>query len=196
MRSARDNNLKAKVVLHNQQGRASTRRAEIQASADEGGQRARQRPRRAGLGDEVRRESRCDNCRTMGHVARDCIRKGEGKGKGGDGGKGYAKGEGNTMKRFRRSQGRTFGRTEKMVYRGECWTCGRIGQKSVECRRRVGGVEEEDVDHRISGEEPESEEDGDAGGVWIVGNVEEIEEDEETSENFFCTSARRVLYNS
>ena len=66
------------------------------------------------------------------------------------------------------------------------------GPMSVECRRRVGGVEEEDVDRRISGGERESEEDGEAGGVWIVGNVEEIEEDEETSENSFCTSARRV----
>ena len=35
---------------------------------------------------------------------------------------------------------------------------------------------------RRSGEPPESERDSDVGGVWIVGNVEELEDEEAMSE--------------
>ena len=48
--------------------------------------------------DEVRRDKRCCNCRIMGHFARDCRTKGNGKRKGRDGGKGHAKGKGKMVK--------------------------------------------------------------------------------------------------
>ena len=48
--------------------------------------------------DDVRRKSTCDTCGMMGDFARDCRRKGKGRGKGNDGSKGYAKGKGTTMK--------------------------------------------------------------------------------------------------
>ena len=44
--------------------------------------------------DEVRRRSISYNCGTVGHLTRDCRRKGKGK----DGSKGYARGQGETMK--------------------------------------------------------------------------------------------------
>ena len=44
-------------------------------------------------------------------------------------------------------------------------------------------VDEEDADSRKSGGQPESEKDGEVGGVWIVGHVEKIKEEEETRED-------------
>ena len=41
---------------------------------------------------------------------------------------------------------------------------------------------EDDADCRSSGGQPESVEDEEVGEVWIVGTVEELEEEEETSE--------------
>ena len=72
--------------------------------------------------DEVRRGSMCYNYRIMGHVARDCGRNGMGKGKGGEEGKEYAQGRGNTTKDMEkerhsqiwRTQGRMFRRTERL----------------------------------------------------------------------------------
>ena len=72
--------------------------------------------------DEVRRGSMCSNYGMMRHVARDCRRNGMGKVKGGEGGKEYAQGRGNTtkdMEKERRSQiwrtqGRMFRRTERL----------------------------------------------------------------------------------
>ena len=72
--------------------------------------------------DEVRTGSMCYHCWMMGHVARDCRRKGKGKGKGGDGGKGYDKrkrenDESHGKERLRhiwRIQGRIFRRTERL----------------------------------------------------------------------------------
>ena len=57
--------------------------------------------------DEVRRGSMCYNNRIMGHVARDCGRNGMGKGKGGEGGKEYAQGRGNTTKRHGERKGQS-----------------------------------------------------------------------------------------
>ena len=71
--------------------------------------------------DEVRRGSMCSNYGIMGHVARDCGRKGMGKGKGGEGGKEYAQGRGDTTKdmgkerhsQIWRTQGRMFMKNRK-----------------------------------------------------------------------------------
>ena len=70
--------------------------------------------------DEVRRRSTCYSWEMMGHFARDCKRTGKGE-KGGDGSKGYAKGEGNDDGRRREeraAQGMTFGRIEKLEIPG------------------------------------------------------------------------------
>ena len=74
-------------------------------------------------------------------------------------------------------------------YQGQCWSCGKIGHKSSECRWGVDNVDDDDdvVDGyssgRRSGDQSESEKGSDVGGVWIVGNMEEIE-DEEVSDAF------------
>ena len=104
--------------------------------------------------------------------------------KGKDEGKGYGKGKGKTMKgtrskrckQVRTPQGRTR-RTNDRGYQGRCWSCGKTGHTSSECRWRVVSVDDDDheVDSyssRRSGDQPESEKDSDVGGVWIVGHVE------------------------
>ena len=52
-------------------------------------------------------------------------------------------------------------------------------------RRNVDGevahTDEEDADCRESGGQPESDEDGEVGSVWIMGDVEELEEEEEST---------------
>ena len=131
----------------------------------------------------------------MGHFARDCRTKGKGKGKGKDEGKGYGKGKGKTMKGTgRKGAGKSGrfkgGRGEQndRGYQGHCWSCGKGGHKSLECRCGVDNVDDDDdeVDGycsgRRSGDQSESEKGSDVGGVWIVGNVEM--EDEEVSDAF------------
>ena len=128
---------------------------------------------------------RCINCGLMGHIAKECRGKGKVKGEGKDGGKGYTKGK--RMADNGRQDGLKFGgykggaagspRAEG--YQGRCWTCGNLGHKSSECRWGVAGVVEEDADCRKSGCQPASEEDGEVGSAGIVGNVEELEEEED-----------------
>ena len=82
-------------------------------------------------------------------------------------------------------------------YQGQCWSCGKIGHKSSECRWGVDNVDDDDdeVDGyssgRRSGDQSESEKGSDVGGVWIVGNVEEIE-DEEVSDVYFTRNPEKL----
>ena len=118
----------------------------------------------------------------MGHIARDCRTKGNGKGKGRDGGKEYSEGKGRMVKGAGKKgsgqSGGLKGEQKDWGYQGQCWTCGKIGHKSVKCPWEVGNVDEDDVDSRKSGGRSESEKDDEVGGVWIVGNVEELEDEE------------------
>ena len=50
------------------------------------------------------------------------------------------------------------------------------------CQWGLADVKEEDADCRNSGEQLKSEEDGEVGGLWTVGNVEGINEEEQTIE--------------
>ena len=52
----------------------------------------------------------------------------------------------------------------------------------------VAGIAEEDADCRGSGGQLGSEEDGEVGGVWIVGNVVELEVEEEGTGRLECPS--------
>ena len=140
--------------------------------------------------DEVKKDRRCHNCGMMGHFTRDCRTKGKGKGKGKEEGKGYGKGKGKTMKGTgRKGAGKSGrfkgGRGEQndRGYQGQCWSCGKIGHKSSECRWGVDDEVDGYSSGRRSGDQSGSEKGSDVGGVWIVGNVEEIE-DEEVSDVF------------
>ena len=142
--------------------------------------------------DEVMRDRRCHNCGMMGHFLRDCRTRSKGKGKGKDEGKGYGKGKGKTMKGTGRKgagkSGRFKGGRGEQNDRGnqrKSWSCGKIGHKSSECRLGVDNVDDDDdeVDSksskcgRRSGDQPESGKGSDVGGVWVVGNVEEMEDE-------------------
>ena len=118
-----------------------------------------------------------DNCGIMGHIARDCRMKGKGKGKGRDEGKEHAKGKGKMANGAGRKgsgkSGGVKGEQKRWGYQGQCWTCGRTGHKSSECRWKVDNVVEDDAESRRSGERCESEKDDEVGRVWIVGMEDE-----------------------
>ena len=100
--------------------------------------------------DEVQREKMCYN-----HIARDCRTKGNGKGKGRDGGKEYSEGKGEIVKGAGKNgsgqSGGLKGEQKDWGHQGQYWTCGKIGHKSFECRWEVDNVDEDDVDSRKSG---------------------------------------------
>ena len=87
----------------------------------------------------------------MGHFARDCRTRSKGEGKGKDEGKGYGKGKGKTMKGTERKGAGKSGRFKgergeqnDRGYQGQCWSCGKIGHKSSECRWGVDNVDDDD----------------------------------------------------
>ena len=137
--------------------------------------------------DEVRGDKRCYNYGMMGRLARDCRMNGKGEGEGREGGKGYAKGESKTVNGARKKgsgkSGGFKGEQKGWGYQGQCWTCGKIGDKSSECRWEIDNVDEDDADS------PESEKDDEVGGVWVVGSAEELEDEELICE---CRERREV----
>ena len=121
--------------------------------------------------DEVRGDERCHNCGMMRHFARDCSMRGEGKGKGRDEGKEQVKGEGKVEKERRKGK-----------VQASSDVSGEQSNQGCQVVRMLVGSRQE------SGERSESEKDDDVGGVCIVGNVGELE-DEMTSE---CRERREV----
>ena len=123
-------------------------------------------------------------------------RKGQRERKGKEEGKGYGKGKGKTMKGTgRKGAGKSGrfkgGRGEQndRGYQGQCWSCGKIGHKSSECRWGVDNVDVDDDE--IDGCSWQKEwriDQSPRRAVMLVeygslGNVEKIE-DEEVSEVF------------
>jgi hypothetical protein len=131
--------------------------------------------------------TQCLSCHGYGHLARDCPTKGKGKGKSGGydkgggkgfngkgggkgyykggGGKGYDKGDGKGYG-FEKGSGKGLGGKGK-GYQGTCWSCGKIGHKSAECRASVHAVAEEDLTKEAAVEEVSV-----GGGLWLIGSVE------------------------
>ena len=147
--------------------------------------------------DAVYPTTRCYHCQGYGHMARECPRKGKGKGdmKGGGkcmtkggykgdgkggGSKGGFKGDGKGgMGKRRRQWGQGFqgfwkgtqrgtkGGGKGFGYQGTCFRCGKVGHKSAEC-----------VVYMVGETAVESE--GESGAVsgmgnpWVVGGVTEV----------------------
>jgi len=137
--------------------------------------------------DEVWPATQCYACGNYGHLARNCpgTAKGNQSGKGKGKSKGKSKGE--TMGKGAKGQekgkggykgvkgagggkayfdGKGFGRgSGGKGYQGECWRCGRVGHKALECF-----AVEDGCDAACGCEAEEVEEDCD--GVWMVASVE------------------------
>ena len=136
--------------------------------------------------------TKCYYCQGFGHMARDCPKKGKGKGdkgggKGGEKGKGgkgwygkgsgeYAKGKGGSGEKGwkvpawkgggKNAGGKGWkGGGKGYGYQGTCFTCGQVGHKAAECGgiyEVQGGCEEDDAGSK------------DVGGVRVVAGVEEM----------------------
>ena len=93
------------------------------------------------------------------------------------------------LKQIWRTQGRAFGRIEKAGGTKDSAGCAVESDTSRQC---VDGESlastRKDDDCRRSGGQLESEEDGGVGGVWIVRNVVELEEEEEGTDRLGCRS--------
>ena len=126
-------------------------------------------------------------------------RKDKGKGKSGDGSKGHAKGKGKTVKRHGKEGNghiweypRETSREKREV--GDDKDSAGHAARSDTSRQNVAGKSHASMRKmqtaEKSGEQPESEEDGEVGGVLIAGNVDEVEEEEETSDTHTHTRRR------
>ena len=69
-------------------------------------------------------------------------------------------------------------------YQGQCWTCGKIGHKSAECRsypRLAGSVEEGGEQAQQGGSQEEVKEKS-VGTIWRIGNVDKVVTDQSNSD--------------
>jgi hypothetical protein len=113
----------------------------------------------------VSASTRCYSCEGWGHFARECpsVTHGTAKGdaKGGDKGKGKGqKGEG----KGKGQKGDGKGSGKGGGFKGFCYTCGKQGHRSNECRSRNANAVEEYHE--------EQEEIAQVGGVWMVAAVD------------------------